>query len=265
METHPLVTFLSDFGQREFYVAAVKGVILEHCPSAQIVDISHQIRSHDLLEGAFTLACAAPCFPRGTIHLVVIDPGVGSQRRAIAASDGKHFYVGPDNGVLSLVYNQTEISRVISIEAEHYYRQPVSNTFHGRDIFAPIVGQMAKGIELGKLGTEITDYVRLSLPALKPVGERSLEAIALHVDKFGNIITNVRPEDLSQRGIGIDHLALRVGKVRVEKHCTFYAEARADEFFSLWGSSGFLEIACARQSAAGRLQIRRGAKVLVEY
>ena len=260
----PFVSFLSDFGTREYYVSAVKGVILEQCREAQIIDISHHVRSHDLLEGAFTLACAAPYFPRGTVHLAVVDPGVGSSRRALAVSDGHHLFVGPDNGILSLVFQQTETFRVYSIEARHYFRQPVSATFHGRDIFGPVAGQLAKGLEIAKLGPEISDPVRLHLPPLKPLEAGQFEALVLHIDKFGNITTSVRPEDLAALGLSIQEVRFRVGETSVDQHCSFYAEAQPNELFSILGSAGYYEIACSRQPAAGRLTVRRGAKIRIQ-
>ena len=260
----PHITFLSDFGTREYYVSAVKGVILQQCPEAKIIDISHQIHSHDLLEAAFTLACAAPYFPRGTVHLAVVDPGVGSDRRGIAATDGKHFFAGPDNGILSLVFDQTETLHVFSIEAEHYYRQPLSATFHARDVFAPIAAQLAKGIAIGKLGPEISDPVRLHLPPLKALGDGQFEALVLHIDKFGNLITSVRPEDLKGLGLPQQNLRFRVGETLIDKHRSFYAQAQPNELFSILGSAGYYEISCCRQPAANRLGVRRGAKIQVQ-
>lgn len=264
MSTASCLTFLSDFGTRESYVAAVKGVVLGVCPGLNIVDITHEVRSHDLLEAAFTLSCAFPYFPSNTIHLVVVDPGVGSSRRGIVATSLHHTFVAPDNGVLSLVFDQLEITRVHSIEAEHYYNHPVSPTFHGRDIFAPVAGQLARGVEADKFGPTIEDYVRLNLPAPKRSAERQAEGIVLHVDRFGNVITNIRPADLEEL-FGADAVPksfLLNGK-SADKHCRFYSEAQEGELVSLVGGTGYFELATPKKPAASLFEARRGQRVVV--
>ena len=265
MENRPCITFLSDFGAREACVASVKGVILGICPEAAIVDVTHEVRSHDLLEAAFTLSCAYRWFPPRTIHLAVVDPGVGSARRAIVAAGEQHVFVAPDNGILSLVYESGEINRVHSIEAEHYFRHPVSPTFHGRDIFGPVAAQLARGLEVETFGPRIEDYTRLNLPPAKKTGDRSVEGIVLHIDKFGNVITSLTPADL-ERAFGADTPPRRVtlnGK-RVDRICTHYAEAAEAELFALLGSSGRFELAALKRPAAKALEARRGQKVVVE-
>ncbi len=264
MSNRPCITFLSDFGTREAYVASVKGVILKTCPDAQIVDITHEIRSHDLLEGAFTLSCAFSYFPPRTVHLAVVDPGVGSQRRAIIAASEHHVFVAPDNGVLSLVFEQAGVNRVHAIEAEHYYHQPVSPTFHGRDIFGPVAAQLARGIEVDKFGPLIEDYVRLNLPPARKIADRSAEGIVLHIDKFGNVITSLTPQDL-ETTLGVKEPAgFTINDKSVRRVCTHYAEGGEEEVFALLGSSGRFELAALKKPAASLLDARRGQKVQVD-
>ncbi len=261
MNSSPIITFTSDFGTREYYVGAVKGVILSGCPEAKIVDISHSVQSHDVLEGAFTVACAYQYFPPRTIHLVVVDPGVGSSRRVLIADATEQRFVAPDNGVLSLILESGEISRVISVEADHYYRQPVSPTFHARDVFAPIVAQVARGIDPTRLGPEIKDFVFLNLPPVKQ-GNGVLEGIVLHVDKFGNLITSIGPEDLKKAaGSEAGPAGLTIDGHEIQRQVRFFGEGEGEELFYLVGSTGRYEVAANRKAAAQILNARRGMKV----
>ncbi|MBI4445501.1 MAG: SAM-dependent chlorinase/fluorinase [Acidobacteria bacterium] len=262
----PLITLTSDFGTREYYVAAVKGVILRVCPAARIVDITHDVASHDVLEGAFTLSCAYSSFPQRTIHLIVVDPDVGSARRALIVCTDDYWFIAPDNGVLSLVYAQEKVNRVISIQVEHYFRRPVSPTFHGRDIFAPVVGWLARGIDVGNFGPEIRDYSRLALPPLKRINERSCEGVVLHIDRFGNLITNASLQEIKEC-FGRDRSLSRVvieGQA-ITRFYRFYAEASGDELFAIFGSSGRYEIAASKKSAARLLNAKRGSRVEMEF
>jgi len=255
----PLVTFTSDFGTRDYYVGAVKGAILSVFPEARIVDISYEVPSHDVLAGAFCLAGFYSTFPAGTIHLVVVDPGVGSSRRGILVSNEKYRFVAPDNGVLSLVYDRESVSRVHSLEAEHYYRKPVSPTFHGRDIFAPVVGWLLKGIDESKFGPEISDYRKLAIPPVQRREGGVLEGFILHIDKFGNLVTNFTPEAVG--GLELSSGRFELGDQVVRKQVGCYADAGDDEPVFLVGSSGYIEIAVQKQSAAKVLNARRGMKV----
>lgn len=261
----PIITFTSDFGAREYYVGAVKGVILSHCPEAIVVDISHEVASHDLLEAAFTIASAFSTFPPGTIHLVVVDPEVGSNRRGIVAISEKHTFVAPDNGVLSMALDLQPAGRVYSIEADHYFRQPVSPTFHGRDIFAPVAGQLARGIDGSKFGPLIEDPVRLGLPPVRRQGTWAVEGVVVHIDKFGNVITSITPADLGKLFLeAVRPRAFELGETRIETLCHYYAEGSESPVMALEGSSGYYEIAAWKKSAAQFLGARRGIKVTVE-
>ncbi len=266
MPDNPIITFTSDFGSREHYVAAVKGVLLGACPNATIVDISHDVGSHDLVEAAFVVAAAYPFYPTRTVHLVVVDPTVGSNRRGIIACTESAYFVAPDNGVLSLVYAQEPAVRVVVIEADHYFRKPISATFHGRDVFAPVAGRLAAGTDFENFGSPITDYVKFALPAVRKVAENKLEGIVLHIDKFGNAITNITPEEVKRlTGREAQPAVVRVNDKEITAHRRYYTESNADEFFSLLGSTGYYEIAASKKPAARLLEIKRGSKVEVEF
>lgn len=256
-----LITFTSDFGTREQYVGAVKGVLLSINPVAEVVDLSHDVPSHDVLAGAFTVVGSCPLFPSDTVHLVVVDPGVGSARRAIIASTERHQYVAPDNGVLSLLMEREKVSRVVSVEAEHYYRHPVSSTFHARDIFAPVAAYLAKGVDILKFGPEISDYKKLVLPPQKQLDDGSIEGFILHIDKFGNATTSFTPSDLIGGETGRPKSGFKVGDVKVDHRVEYYSDGAGQEVFYLTGSSGYVEIAAFKQSAARLLNLRRGKKV----
>src|SRR5512146_1692013 len=167
-----LVTLTSDFGVNDHYVGAMKGVILNVNPQAQIVDICNSVQSYDILDGALTISQAYRYFPADTVHVIVVDPGVGSERRPILVTGEKHISLAPDNGVLSLVYEREERLSVRHITAEHYFLQPVSQTFHGRDVFAAVAGWLSKGVEVAKFGDEITDFVRFAAPKPKPISDK---------------------------------------------------------------------------------------------
>lgn len=265
MSNHPCITFLSDFGTREAYVASVKGTILRICPEASIIDVTHEVRSHDLLEAAFTLSCAFSWFPPRTIHLAVVDPGVGSERRAIVAAGEQHVFVAPDNGLLSLVFEQAKVSRVHAIDAEHHYQHPVAPTFHARDIFGPVAAQLARGIEIEKFGPRVDDYVRLNLPPVRRLAERRAEGLVLHVDKFGNVITSITPADL-ETVFGADTAPARfiLNEKTIDRVRAYYAEGPEEGPFALLGSSGRYELAALKKPAAAQLDARRGQKVVVE-
>ena len=229
------------------------------------MDITHEVCSYDLMEGAFTLLFAYSYFPPRTIHLAVVDPGVGSSRRGIIVDTDRFSFVGPDNGVFSLIYDREQIKRVISIESEQYFRHPVSPTFHARDIFGPVAAWMARGVSLTAFGPELTDYTRLPLPKIEKLAENRVEGVVLHIDKFGNIITNLFPQDV-HRMLGQKRPPAKFvlhGRT-ISRHYRYYSEAAPDELFSLIGSSGYYEIAALKSPAAQLLNVKLGAKVQLE-
>lgn len=263
MAHRPIVTLTTDFGTNDHFVGAVKGVILDIVSEAAIVDISHAVQAYDVLDGALAISQAYSYFPTGTVHMVVVDPGVGTTRRPIiASSDGYHF-VAPDNGVLSMVYAKEERIHVRHVTSDHYFRQPVSNTFHGRDVFAPIAAYLAKMVDSHKFGDEIEDYVRFAAPRPKPVAENRLRAVVLKVDRFGNMITNVTPEDAPALFAGKGGFKIVVGNKEISEIRTAYAEGVPGEVFGILGSMGYLEIVANRSAAAQITGAGKGAEVSI--
>ena len=262
--SRPIITLTTDFGLNDHFVGAMKGVMLETAPDSQIVDISHAVQPFDILDGALTISQAYNYFPAGTVHVVIVDPGVGTARRPIVLTGDRHLFVAPDNGVLSLIYDREERLSVRHVTAEHYFLQPRSNTFHGRDIFAPVAAYLAKGVNPERFGDEISDYVRFAAPRPKPVDERTLRGVVLKVDRFGNLITNITPPDIP----GLFEptppaFKIAIGKGQVNRICLNYAEGSPAEAFGILGSMGFLEIATNRGSAYQLLGAGKGSEVNV--
>jgi hypothetical protein len=260
-----IVTLTTDFGGADHFVGTMRGVILGVNPAARVVDLCNAVNSFDVLDGALTIAQAYRYFPADTVHLVVVDPGVGSARRPLLVTTARHFFIAPDNGVLSLVMEQEERVSVRHITSAHYFLQPLSNTFHGRDVFAPCAGWMSKGVEAEKFGDEITDYVRFSLPKPKTIAEHTLKGAVLKVDKFGNLITNLTPENAPVVFAANAQCKITVGQAAVAGIRNAYAEGGVGELFGVLNSMGFLEIACNRGAAAHVAKVGRGAEVLVEF
>ena len=257
----PVIALLTDFGTRDHYAGTMKGVALGICPDATLVDISHDIAPHDVLSGALELAASYRYFPPGTIFLAVVDPGVGSSRRALAAEAGGYRFVAPDNGVLTLVFKDAAPKRVVEITERRYARPTVSRTFEGRDRFAPAAAWLAKGIELTGLGRALTTWQTLRVP--EPVATATqLVGEVLRVDRFGNLVTNVDRRTFD-RFAGAGGIDIAAGPHAVAKVVATYAEANPGEVCALFGSTEHLEIAVNGGSAAGRLQLERGAGVTV--
>ena len=243
----------------------MKGVILDLAPDAQIIDINHSVQAFDVLDGAITISQCYSYYPSGTVHMVIVDPGVGTARRPILLTGDRHQFLAPDNGVLSLVYDREERLSVRHITAEHYFLQPRSNTFHARDIFSPVAAYLAKGVEPDRFGDEITDYVRFNPPRPKPVDERTLRGVVLKVDRFGNLITNITPKDLPALfEATTPAFKITVGsKGQASRLCTNYAEGTPGEVFGILGSMGYLELAANRGSAFQLLGAGKGSEVNV--
>jgi len=259
-----MITLTTDFGLTEHYVGAMKGVIYSINPTVQLVDITNAVQSFDILDGAIAISQAYSYFPKDTVHVVVVDPGVGGARRPIIANAGQYLFVAPDNGVLSLVYEREERVAVRHITSEHYFHQPVSNTFHGRDIFAPVAAYLSKGVDASKFGDEITDFVRFAAPRPKAVSDKQWKGIVLKTDKFGNLVTNFTPKDVPQIFDGsANAFKISVGKAEVTKLCSSYSQGAQGELFAILGSAGFLEIS-ANKGAASRLAgADKGSEVAV--
>jgi S-adenosylmethionine hydrolase len=258
-----IVTLLTDFGTADYFVGAMKGAVLSVNPAAQIVDLTHEIAPHDVEAGAFTLLEAHQTFPTGSIHVAVVDPGVGSARRPILAASDNYFFVGPDNGLFSYVYEREEKCRVFHLTNEEYFRRPVSATFHGRDVFAPVAGALSQGVAPHTFGREIFDYVRLA-PLAPEIAGDEIRARVIHIDRFGNCITNLSHAELSEASIARG-ARLKINGREVRSFRKFFAETHdeSDELFAVWGSAGFLEIAAFRASAALLLGAERGQEVFL--
>lgn len=259
-----IVTLLTDFGTADYFVGAMKGVILSRAPAAAVVDLSHEVPAHDVAAGAFTLLAALDAFPAGTVHVVVVDPGVGSARRGIAAAAGGHLLVGPDNGLLSWALERLGAPRVFHLAEPGFFRPSVSATFHGRDVFAPVAAALATGTPPEALGPEVDDWTRL--PPLAPErGEGVVRGRVLHVDRFGNLVTSLSRADLPSSFGAEGRVRLVVGEAPVERMRRFYADAApgapAAEPFAIWGSAGFLEVSLDGHSAARALGAAAGKPV----
>ena len=264
MAQHPIITLTTDFGNNDHFVGTIKGVILDIVPEAQIIDICHSVQAFDVLDGALTISQAYSYFPTRTVHVVIVDPGVGTARRPIMASCDKYHFVAPDNGVLSLVYAREERMHVRHITSEHYFLQPISNTFHARDIFAPVAAWLAKEVDSLKFGDEIEDYVRFNAPKPKAVEANRLRGVVLKVDRFGNIVTNITPQDAPAIfGAGATGFKIVVGSREITEIHSTYAEGSPGEVFGILGSMGFLEIAANRGAAAQLTGAGKGNEVIV--
>jgi len=264
LANRPIVTLTSDFGINDHFVGTMKGVILNIAPQAQVVDICHSVQAFDVLDGALAIAQSYAYFPLGTIHVVVVDPGVGTARRPILVSNEKHFFVAPDNGVLSLVYAREERIRVRHITGEHYFMHPVSSTFHARDIFAPVAGWLAKGVDSAKFGDEIKDYARFNAPKPKAADGRTLRGVVLKVDRFGNLVTNFTPQDVPMLFQATPPaFKMVIGKTEITEIRSNYAEGMPNEVFGILGSMGYLEIAANRAAAAQLIGSGKGTEVSI--
>ena len=246
----PVITLLTDFGTTDYFVGAMKGAILSVNPAVTIVDITHEIPPQDIEAGAFTLTAAYETFPAGTIHVAVVDPGVGSTRRPIIVSAGKQLFVGPDNGLFTYICERESSYRVYHITADKYFRPSPSTTFHGRDIFAPVAAALSTGIAPAKFGPLIEDEVRLGIDNAEPR--------IIHIDHFGNCITNITRENLPT-----ENVRLVINGKTIREFRTFYGESSSKSLFAIWGSAGFLEISVNGGSAAKVLNAKRGDKVLL--
>jgi S-adenosylmethionine hydrolase len=261
----PVIALLTDFGVRDHYAGTMKGVILGICPDVTLVDISHEVPPHDVLAGALELAASYRYFPVGTIFVAVVDPGVGSPRRGVAADTGDYKFVAPDNGVLSVIVEEHPPKRVVELSDRRYALPTVSRTFEGRDRFAPAAAWLAKGIDLGALGRGAGALHRLDVP--KPTvesGSGNLLGEVLRLDRFGNLITNIDRRTFDAVvGPGGHAVEIHAGPHQVQKLVSTYADAAAGEIVALFGSTDHLEIAANGASAAARLDLGRGASVRV--
>jgi S-adenosylmethionine hydrolase len=243
----PILTLTTDFGLSDHYAGTMKGVILGICPQARIVDISHEVTPFEIYEGAYVIAQAYRYFPPETVHVVVVDPGVGTARRPILMEAAGQYFVAPDNGVLAMIFSQ-EQHRMRLISNHHLFRQPVSRTFHGRDIFAPVAAHLAAGVPPPHIGEVITDYLQPASMKPQRSGKRTWHGRILKIDRFGNIVTNFHIDEFPNL-LRAD-FTLAVGPRETSILVRTYSEASPGELFAIVGSSGYVELSVAQGSAA---------------
>jgi S-adenosylmethionine hydrolase len=251
----PIITLTTDFGTQDWFVGAMKGVIATISLKTTVVDISHAIASGDIRAGAFALAASYKYFPRGTVHVAIVDPGVGSNRTAIAIQTERYFFVAPDNGVLSYAIRGEKIKAIRALQNKAYFLEPVSQTFHGRDVFAPVAAHLAQGAPLAKFGPPVTTFVRLDWPEPK-VDRNSIKGEVIYIDKFGNVITNIFAASLRGK-----HFEIFKGRNRLCALATHYQAVPAGRAVSVPGSSGYLEIAVNGGNASASLDLKLGDRV----
>ncbi len=252
------MALLTDFGVADPYVGAMKGAILSVCPEATLVDITHEVSRHDVLSGALTLAAACPTFPAGAVFLAVVDPGVGSSRRGLALQAGPHLFVGPDNGLFSFVLGEHGEARLHALENGRLFRAPVSPVFHGRDVFGPVAGHLARGLALSEVGPKVEDPVRLEAPEPRKLAPGEWEAAVLYVDRFGNLTTSLWGHALE----GARAVEVLVAGATIPWART-YSDVGLGSPCALVGSSGRLEVAVREGSASARLGVGKGSPVRV--
>jgi S-adenosyl-L-methionine hydrolase (adenosine-forming) len=256
-----IITLLTDFGIEDYYVAAMKGIILSRCDQTRLIDVSHAIAPQNVLSAAYVLLGAYAQFPSGTIHLAVVDPGVGSSRRGIILRTDRYYFIGPDNGLFSLI--MPESVQAFEIQPSAYLPAMVSNTFHGRDIFAPVAAALAAGVKPEELGTSISDPQRFS-PLTQNTG-LEIKSQIIHIDRFGNGVTGIERRHLTSARLPAS-FALRIGDAVIRVQKRFYAEEPrvSGEPFVIWGSLNFLEISVANSSATELLKLSCGQPVTLK-
>lgn len=254
----PIITLTTDFGLQDYYVGALKGVMLNIAPDVRLVDISHDVPPQDIMAGAWVMQNAAPLYPKNTVHLVVVDPGVGTERKAIALKIEGHYFVGPDNGIFSLLAKNNTF-QAIHLTNKDYWRSAPSNTFHGRDIFAPVAAHLSTGVDLNELGEPIDELETYRWAS--PIADKDgLQGWILHVDKFGNLITNLSASIIDEV-VEEKEVKIYVGNTILTDIVTTFGSVVEGEPAAYIGSSGMLEIAINKGDAQEMLGIKKGAQI----
>jgi S-adenosylmethionine hydrolase len=263
-EHRPIITLTTDFGYREPLAGIMKGVILNINPSVHIIDITHAISPQNIMEAAFSLEMIFKYFPHKTIHIAVVDPGVGSERRPVLVATDYHYFVGPDNGIFSRIYSLSENFQVIHITADHYFLPERSATFHGRDIFSPVAAWLSKGLDIRYFGDTITDYVTLPIPLSAMSSENVLEGEVIYIERFGNLITNISAEKIKAFSSERQGKKLKIFVKGIEAPLKiFYAEAKDKGLYALMNSFGYLELFVNSGNASRDFAINVGEKITV--
>ncbi|MBD3264773.1 MAG: hypothetical protein GF375_06700 [Candidatus Omnitrophica bacterium] len=252
------IALLSDFGLEQHYVGVMKGVILKINPDAGIIDISHGLDNHNLLQAAFMLQNSFNYFPAGCVFLVVVDPGVGSRRKAIAVRTRHYYFVGPDNGVLSLAAKKDTLKNAVSLKREDYFLKSVSATFHGRDIFAPVAAYLSKGVPMDSFGPPVSQIKKVDFPSVKAT-KNLIKGNVIYADKFGNLVTNIKNIQLERRLKKSSGIEARLNDRIIEDIYVSYFRAKKESPFFVMGSSGYLEISLKADSAKDFFNYLRGS------
>ena len=252
----PILTLTTDFGTKDHFTGVMKGVILGICPEAQIIDIAHEVQPFEISEGAYLIAQAYRYFPAKSIHVIVVDPGVGSARRPILVEAGEHYFIGPDNGSLAMVYSHIP-HKVRAITNEKYFLKPVSHTFHGRDVFSPCAAHLARGARPSTFGKLIDDYLKPVFTDPQRIGKRVWLGTILHIDRFGNLITNFHIDQFSD--VRVRQFELAIGTRTLTRLCSTFAEVEPGEVVAIIGSSGYIEVVVNQGSGARMLGCGVGA------
>ncbi|HUL22300.1 MAG TPA: SAM-dependent chlorinase/fluorinase [Thermodesulfobacteriota bacterium] len=258
---NPVITLLTDFGTQDHYVASMKGVILKINPRCRLIDITHEVSPHDIREGAFILANAYSYFPKGTIHLAVVDPGVGGTRKPILLVTPSHCFVGPDNGLFTIVAQKERVKQIIALDEQRYHLSKVSATFHGRDVFAPVAAHLSLGVKPGALGHKIESLSGLKFEGPFIRGGKLLGEV-LHIDTFGNLVSNIDEERLFRFTRGRSFV-IRTGGKTIPGLKRGYWEGKKGELIALLGSGGFLEISVREGNAQRILKAKREDPIVI--
>ncbi len=257
-----IITLTTDFGYRDPFVGIMKGVVSAINPAAAVIDVTHGVAPQDVTGGALALAAAVDFFPEGTIHVAVVDPGVGGNRRPVLLETDRACYVGPDNGLMSLAAGRQRLTRVIHLSNPEYHLRPTSTTFHGRDIFAPAAAHVSGGVPPEQLGETVEAFEKLHIPAPQRQGDNRVEGQVIYVDGFGNLTTNLRREDLERFEPG--HVSVRVGDRVIRGLSPNYASAGTGNYLALVNSWGLLEISRCNGNAQAALGAGVGARVAMD-
>ena len=256
-----VITLMTDFGTSDHYVGVMKAVILNINPQIEIVDITHAIPPQDIHGAAFLIDSAYRYFPTGTIHVIVVDPGVGSERRAIVCQTATGYFVCPDNGILTHILRNEERVHTVAVENSAYFLPQVSNTFHGRDIFAPVAAHLSRGVPIDKLGSPVAQPLQLPVP--KPeITDKAVIGQVIWIDSFGNLVTNISHEILEALE-GQNSVVIRAGGAEIDRLNRSYAESAVGEALAIVGSFNRLEISINQGNAAQVLDLKRGDTITI--
>jgi len=263
-----IITLLTDFGTKDAYVGVMKGAILSINPSAVVVDVCHYIDPQDLIEAAYLIKYSYRYFPKGTVHIIVVDPGVGGNRSIVAVKLSNHIFLAPDNGVLTLLMDKGEIDAIVRVENAHYYLNSISQTFHGRDIFAPVASHISKGVPIEKLGPRLgmQDLVRLSIPKPYISDKDELIGTIISIDRFGNCISNINENCLNKfiKNGSEKGLEIKIGKTVIKSLSRSYTDVGPGFPLAIIGSFGYLEIALNCDNAGHQLKVEKGDTITLK-